>query len=103
VLDNLSSHTRKALVKRFGEKPGGWLWNRFTVHYTPKHGSWLNQAAIEISLFSASACQCRIGDMPTLAQEARAWIRRVNRSRVKSTGGSTAGGPEENSAINTES
>jgi hypothetical protein len=48
VLDNLSSHSRKALVERFGEKAGDWLWNRFTVHYTPKHGSWLHQAEIEI-------------------------------------------------------
>ena len=39
VLDNLSSHTRRAVVERFGEKAGGWLWDRFTVHYTPKHGS----------------------------------------------------------------
>ncbi len=52
VMDNLSSHTRKALVDRFGEKIGGLLWERFTVHYTPKHGSWLNQAEIEISLFT---------------------------------------------------
>jgi len=33
VLDNLSSHTRKAVVGRFGEKAGTWLWDRFTVHY----------------------------------------------------------------------
>ena len=52
VMDNLSTHTRKALVDRFGEEDGGWLWERFTVHYTPKHGSWLNQAEIEIGLFS---------------------------------------------------
>ena len=52
VLDNLSSHTRKAVVEPFGEKAGSWLWDRFTVHYTPKHGSWLNQAEIAISLFS---------------------------------------------------
>src|SRR5882762_7001681 len=44
VMDNLSSHHRRALVDRFGEKIGGLLWERFTVHYTPKHGSWLNQA-----------------------------------------------------------
>ena len=42
VMDNLSTHTRKALVERFGEKDGGWLWERFSVQYTPKHGSWLN-------------------------------------------------------------
>ena len=34
VMDNLSSHTRKALVDRFGTEAGDWLWNRFTAHYT---------------------------------------------------------------------
>jgi DDE superfamily endonuclease len=83
VLDNLSSHTRKAVVERFGEKAGGWLWNRFTVHSTPKHGSWLNQAEIAISLFSR---QClgrrRIADQASLWRETRAWSRRMNRQRV---------------------
>ena len=50
VMDNLSTHTRKALVERFGERAGSWLWKRFTVHYTPKHGSWLNQAEMEVGL-----------------------------------------------------
>ena len=62
VMDNLSTHTRKALVERFGESAGTWLWDRFTVHYTPKHGSWLNE--MEVSLFGR---QClgkrRIGDI----------------------------------------
>jgi hypothetical protein len=84
VMDNLSSHTRKAMVDRFGEENGGALWDRFTVHYTPTHGSWLNQAEIEIGLFSR---QClgkrRIGDQATLRREARAWNRKVNRKRVK--------------------
>jgi hypothetical protein len=70
VLDNLNSHTRKAVVERFGEKAGGWLWDRFTIHYTPKHGSWLNQAEIAISLFTR---QClgrrRIGDRASLRRE----------------------------------
>ncbi len=52
VLDNLSTHTRKAATDWFGEEEGGWLWSRFTVHHTPKHGSWLNQAEIEIGFFS---------------------------------------------------
>jgi len=39
-------------VDYFGEERGGRLWDRFTVHYTPKHGSWLNQAEIELSMFS---------------------------------------------------
>jgi hypothetical protein len=52
VMDNLSTHTRKALVDTFGEEKGNELWGRFTIHYTPVHGSWLNQAELEIGLFS---------------------------------------------------
>ena len=55
----------------------------FTVHYTPKHGSWLNQAEIAISLFSR---QClgrrRIADRTSLRKETQAWSRRMNRHRV---------------------
>ena len=83
VMDNLSSHTCKSVVERFGEHAGSWLWNRFTVHYTPKHGSWLNQAEIAISLFSR---QClgkrRIADRASLRKETRAWNRRMNCDRV---------------------
>ena len=83
VMDNLSTHRLKAVVERFGEKDGGWLWNRFTVHYTPKHGSWLNQAEIEISLFSR---QClgtrRIASINDLRREANAWNRKMNRDQV---------------------
>ena len=68
---------------RFGEKVGGWLWGRFTVHYTPKHGSWLNQAEIEISLFSRQCLgERRIPSLGDLRREARAWSRRMNRDRV---------------------
>src|SRR3982750_2399509 len=84
VMDNLSSPTRKALVDRFGERQGTALWDRFTVHYTPVHGSWLNQAEIEISLF---ARQClgarRIPDLKTLRRETQQWNRRMNRIRKK--------------------
>src|ERR1700741_3583881 len=52
VMDNLNIHRRKSLVDVFGAKMAGEVWDRFTVHYTPTHGSWLNQAEIEISLFS---------------------------------------------------
>lgn len=83
VMDNLSSHSRKALLERFGEKTGSLLWEQFTVHYTPKHGSWLNQAEIEISLFSR---QClgkrRIPSIVNLRSQARSWNRRMNRNRV---------------------
>jgi transposase len=83
VMDNLSSHTSKAVRERFGEEAGRALWDRFTVHYTPKHGSWLNQAELEIGLFSK---QClgkrRIKDTRLLRGEARAWNRRINQKRV---------------------
>jgi hypothetical protein len=74
------------------------LWNRFTVHKTPKHGSWLNQAEIEISLF---ARQClarrRIPTLAKLRQEAGAWNARANHDRVKSTGSSLVRRPVRNS------
>jgi hypothetical protein len=63
---------------------GGEIWDRFTVHYTPTHGSWLNQAEIEIGLFSR---QClgsrRIPDLKTLRREAAAWNRQINRAKTK--------------------
>jgi hypothetical protein len=84
VMDNLSTHRRKSLTDAFGEEVGGEIWDRFTVHYTPVHASWLNQAEIEIGMFSR---QClgsrRIPDLNTLRQEARAWNRRINRAGTK--------------------
>ena len=84
VMDNLNIHRRKALTDFYGEQMGGEIWDRFTVHYTPTHGSWLNQAEIEIGLF---ARQClgkrRIPDLKTLRRQALAWNRRTNRDRVK--------------------
>jgi transposase len=83
VMDNLSTHKRKALVDRFGEKIGGLLWERFTVHYTPKHGSWMNQAEIEISLFSRQCLgQRRIPTLSDLQREAKAWNSKMDRNRV---------------------
>ncbi len=84
VMDNLNIHCRKTLTDYFGEQEGGYLWDRLTVHYTPTHGSWLNQAEIEISLF---ARQClgrrRIPSLTVLERESRAWNRQINRNRVK--------------------
>jgi len=83
VMDNLSTHRLKALVERFGEKIGGWLWDRFTVHYTPKHGSWLDQAEIEISLFSRQCLgQRRISSLSNLRRETKAWNLKMNRNQV---------------------
>ncbi len=82
-MDNLSTHTRKSLTDLCGEDLGCEVWDCFTPHYTPKHGSWLNQAEIEIGLFSR---QCmgrrRIADLTTLRRETAAWNRRVNREQM---------------------
>jgi hypothetical protein len=84
VLDNLNIHRRKSLTDLLGEEVGSQVWDLFTVHYTPTHGSWLNQAEIEIGLFSR---QClgtrRISDLTTLRNEARAWNREMNHRRTR--------------------
>jgi hypothetical protein len=84
IMDNLNIHRRKSLTDLLGDQIGGEVWNRFTVHYTPTHGSWLNQAEIEIGILTR---QClgtrRIPDLPTLRRETRAWNRRMNRARIK--------------------
>ena len=84
VLGNLNIHRRKSLTDLLGEETGGEVWDRFTVHYTPTHGSWLNQAEIEIGMLSR---QClgtrRIPDLKTLAKAVRAWNREKNRCRTQ--------------------
>jgi hypothetical protein len=84
VMDNLNSHSQKSLIDLYGPEMASEIWGSFTIHYTPKHGSWLNQAEIEIGIFNR---QClgkrRIPDLKTLRREARAWNRRMNRNRVK--------------------
>jgi hypothetical protein len=84
VMDNLNIHSRKSLTDVFGIEMATEVWSRFTIHYTPTHGSWLNQAEIEIGIFSR---QClgkrRIPDLKTLCQEAKGWNRRMNRDGVK--------------------
>ena len=84
VMDNLSTHREKSLTGRYGAEIGTQLWNRFTVHYTPVHGSWLNQAEIEISVLAG---QClgkrRLGSLEKLRREVQAWNRRTNRAKLK--------------------
>src|SRR5262249_46995822 len=83
-VDNLNIHRRKALADAFGAEMAAEVWNRFTVHYTPTHGSWLNQAEIEIAIFSQ---QClgdrRIPELNTRSNERKDADRHMNRDRVK--------------------
>jgi hypothetical protein len=84
VMDNLNIHRRKSLTDLLGDEIGGEVWGRFTIHYTPTHGSWLNQAEIEIGILSR---QClgtrRIPELKILRREVQAWNRRINRARTK--------------------
>jgi hypothetical protein len=84
VLDNLNTHSPVSLTRRFGWREGMRLWRRFSVHYTPKHGSWLNQAEMEVSLVSR---QClgrqRLPNIEQLKARTKAWERDANRRRVR--------------------
>lgn len=84
VMDNLSTHSKNSLIRTLGPKRGENLWNRFVVHFTPKHASWLDQAEIEISMFSR---QClgrdRIATRKTLIDRSAAWCQRMNDAHVK--------------------
>jgi len=84
VMDNLNTHKLKSLTDKYGIEKGNKIWNRFTIHYTPVHASWLNQAEIEISLYSK---QClgkrRIQNIELLKKETKAWNRRVNKKKIK--------------------
>ena len=82
VVDNLSTHCLKSAVRRFGPRRGRALWERFTVHFTPKHGSWLNQAEIEISVYSRQCLRGqRTRDYWTLASKTNAWMLRADAER----------------------
>ncbi len=82
VMDNLNTHCEKSLVDTFGPFEGRRLWRRFTVHYTPKHASWLNPADIKVSLWSRE-CLGRdwIATFEQLSARTRAWNARANKNR----------------------
>lgn len=69
VMDNLNTHSEKSLIQTFGAIEGRRLWGRFTVHYTPKHASWLNQAEIAIGIMQRCCIgRDRIGNATQLRQ-----------------------------------
>jgi hypothetical protein len=82
-MDNLNIHGRQTLTDYCGAERGSDLWHRLTVHYTPQHGSWLNQAESDISLCARQCLgQRTIPSLFLLRSEARAWNRTVNRNQV---------------------
>lgn len=84
VLDNLNTHCQRTLVKHLGSECGESLWNRFTVHYTPIHGSWLNQAEIEIGVLNQQClAKRRIPTLALLQQETAAWAEYANATGLR--------------------
>jgi transposase len=74
VLDNLNTHTPSAFYLAFEPEEARRLVNRFEFHFTPKHGSWLNMAEIELSVLSRQCINRRIPDEQTLRQTVQAWV-----------------------------
>ena len=78
VCDNLNTHKIASLYEAFDPQEALRLAKLLEIHYTPKHGSWLNVAEIELSVFTKQCLDRRIPDMTTLQQEAKAWYRKRN-------------------------
>jgi len=82
VMDNLNTHTLSSLYEAFLPEEAHRLAQRLEIHYTPKHGSWLNIAEIELSALSLQCLgQRRIPNMQTLNKELAAWHIRRNQNQ----------------------
>jgi DDE superfamily endonuclease len=78
VLDNLNTHGPASFYEAFAPSEARRLAERFDFHYTPKHGSWLNMAEIELSVLSRQCLDRRIGNAAILRCEIRAWTQQRN-------------------------
>jgi len=83
VMDNLNTHSPASFYETFEPDEARRLINRFEFHYTPKHGSWLNMAEIELGILIRQCLSRRIADKPTLASEVKAWQDDRNAKVVK--------------------
>jgi len=83
VTDNLNTHSPASLYKAFPPKEACWLSERFEWHYTPKHGSWLNMAEIEIGVMSRQALNKPLPDLESFRQQIRAWTVNRNKEHAK--------------------
>ena len=74
VMDNLNTHTRGSLYEAFPPAEAKRLADKLELHYTPKHGSWLDMAEIELSVLAGQCLDRRLPDRATLEREVVAWI-----------------------------
>jgi len=83
VMDNLNTHKPASLYQAFSPEEARRLLNKLELHYTPKHGSWLNMAEIEFSALQRQCLDCRIPDQMTLKQKVAEWEHARNKKQVK--------------------
>lgn len=83
VLDNLNTHTPAALYDAFSPAEARRILRKLHFHFTPKHGSWLNMAEIEISILSRQCLKQRVDSIETLQELTSAWQQRRNTQKAK--------------------
>ena len=83
VMDNLNTHTHGALYETFPPEKAKALWDRFEFVYTPKHGSWLNMAEIELNVLTGQCLKRRIDNISDVEKEALAWQKARNTKNAK--------------------
>jgi hypothetical protein len=80
VLDNLNTHRLSSLYEAFEPQEARRIARKLELHHTPKHGSWLNMAEIELSALSRQCLDRRIADKEVLQREVAAWEQQRNRA-----------------------
>jgi|TARA_B100000315_G_scaffold210682_1_gene207112 hypothetical protein len=83
VLDNLSTHSKKAFHDAFEKEEAERILSKLEFHYTPKHASWLNVAEIEIGVMDNECTDRRMKNLSYLKSEVEAWNKRRNKERRK--------------------
>ena len=83
VMDNLNTHSIASFYETFEPQQARRLAERLEIHHTPKHGSWLNMAEIELSVLKGQCLNRRIPDMATMQAEVAAWENDRNNSTKK--------------------
>ena len=83
VMDNLNTHKPGSLYEIFAPEEAKKLWDRFHFVYTPKHGSWLNMAEIELNVLNGQCLNRRIDKLSTVIKECKAWQKHRNNMKAK--------------------
>ena len=83
VMDNLNTHNKSSLYEAFSPKEAKRIADKLEIHFTPKHGSWLNMAEIELSHLSRQCLDRCIESRELLAKEVAAWNNARNKMKVK--------------------